>query len=152
MKELTRIDKAIHGLRYLPRVWAALGYLVSIIAVLVLFFSRNFEALRMDFLGGLLPNFESHISNFSLSYIGYSTLGYMGLMMGMRMWHLLVIGAMVVLINLGVEAFWPWTNIRDAVDAYYGSAGAVAAGLFLISMKIFGLKPNPQQAKPGTSR
>jgi hypothetical protein len=88
----------IKSLKYIPKIWTALSYLLLLLFSLMLFFGRNFEIIRIAPLVDVFPDFYNHISNFSLSLIIYIPIGYVGLMADLTLRHIIVIGLTILLL------------------------------------------------------
>ncbi len=54
--------------------------------------------------------------------------------------HVAVLGILILLTNFIYEIWIPILNTCDIVDAYYGCVGVIAAFIFLMLTKGFGLK------------
>ncbi len=96
--------------------------------------------LRPDLILNQFPDFYQHVSNLCISYFIFSTVGYIWLLMGLKISHIIVFGSVIVLVNFIYELWIPILNTRDIVDAYYGCVGVIAAFIFLMLTKAFGLK------------
>ena len=132
----------IKTLKYIPKIWTALTFLLLIVISLFLFFGRNFQNFRPEPILNLLPDFYNHISNLSISFMIYITIGYFGLMIDIKIKQLIVIGTVVILINLIFELFISFLNTPDTVDAVYGICGVVFGFIFLFTAKNSGFKLN----------
>lgn len=143
----SQVPKAIS---HAPALWAALLFIVMLIGNLLLLVGRTREGMRSDFLLGIAPTFYSHVSNFSISYLLYSSIGYAWLMMGARARPILLLGLVLVLCNLVYEFFIPVLNTPDPIDAWYGVAGTVLGAVVLMLIGRFGmvLMPPSGAAKP----
>ncbi len=89
-----------------------------------------------------MPDFYSHISNFSLSFIIYITIGYIGIMLGLTLKHITIIGIVIILLNLIIEFLIPFLNTPDKFDAIFGTIGVLLGFTFLFLIKTYGLKKN----------
>lgn len=136
------MENIIKSLKYIPKIGTALCYPLLLAMALLLFFGRNFQKIRIKSIIKIMPDFYSHISNFSISLIIYMTIGYIGMMFGLKMKSILLIGVLIVLLNLIVEFFVPILNTPDAVDAIFGISGVCVGLIILYVMKKFGLKNN----------
>lgn len=135
-------EKTIKSLKYIPKIWTALCFPILILIALVLFFGRNINGLKIDCLLKAVPDFYNHVSNFSLSFIIYITIGYVGLMSGLTIRKLVLIGVLIVLLNLIIESFISVLNNPDSTDANYGILGVLLGLIFLTTAKKYGLKKN----------
>ncbi len=129
-------------LKYNPKTWATLVFVVLISIAALLFYGRTKEFLRPDMLLGIAPDLYQHISNFSISYLVYSGVGFMWLLMGVSFRYITAIGAALLVANVVCELWIPTLNTPDTIDAYYGITGTLLAFIFLLITKQFGLKPN----------
>lgn len=132
------MQKLLENIKYAPKFITALGYLFLLIMALVLFFGRSFEVIRINTLLIVLPDFYNHISNFSISFLIYITVGYVGLMFGISTKQLIVIGLLILIVNLIFEFLIPILNTPDKTDAIYGIFGVLFALIFLSFAKKFG--------------
>ena len=137
-------------LSHAPTLWAALLFFIMQVGILLLFLGRTREVLRSDTLLAIAPDFYSHVSNFSISCLLYSGIGYVWLMAGARAKPILLLGLTLALCNLVYEFFIPILNTPDPVDAWYGLAGTALGALVLLLIGRFGLVPMPpsRAAKP----
>jgi hypothetical protein len=136
------LDKIIKSLKYVPNIWTALSYPLLLLISLTLFFGRNFENIRIDSLLKVMPDFYNHISNFSLCFIIYITIGYVGVMFGMTFKHIIIIGIFILFLNLIIELLIPFLNTPDKTDAVFGILGVLLGFVFLCIIKNYGLKNN----------
>ena len=132
----------IKTLKYLPKIWTALTFLLLISISTLLFFGRNFQNLRQEPILNVLPDLYDHVSNLSISFIGYITIGYFGLMNDMKTKQMIVIGIAIIMINLVVEFFISFLNTSDWIDAVYGICGVMFGFIFLFTAKKSGFKLN----------
>lgn len=136
------MENLIKSFKYVPRIWAALAYIVLLGLSLFLFFGRNIDGIRIESLTDMFPDFYSHISNFSLTLIIFVTMGYMGLLFGIRLKQIIIIGIILVIINLIFEFFITVLNTPDKIDAIYGFIAVFLGLVFLFAMKKKGLRQN----------
>jgi len=136
------MEKIIERLKYLPKIGLAITYPILLIIALMLFFGRNLENWRLDFLLNAMPDFYDHVSNFSISFLIYITIGYTGLIVGIKLRALIIIGVFIVLVNFMVEFFMTFLNTPDLMDALYGIFGVVFGLIFIYAAKKYGLKIN----------
>ena len=132
----------IKSLKHIPKVWIALSYLVLLLLSLTLFFGRTIESIRVTVLLHTLSDFYDHVSNFSLSFAIFITIGYVGLMTGLTLRHIISIGALIIVLNLIIECLISFLNTRDIMDAIYGISGVILGFFFLFITKKYGLKKN----------
>lgn len=136
------LEKLIKSLKYLPKIGTSIGYFLLLIASIFLFFGKKFPSLEIKPLLNILPDFYNHISNFTLSFLIYITVGYVGLMAGMKSKHLIIIEILFVLLNLIIEFFISILNTPDMIDAVYGIFGTIVGLIFLLIAKKYGFVKN----------
>lgn len=133
-----------HQLKYAPKIWLAIIYFILIIGSFILFMGRSKDYLRIDFLMAAFPEFYSHLSNFSISFMLYICVGYFWLLQGLKMKNILLLGLGIIIINFIYELFLPIINTKDIIDAYYGFFGVLSGMVFLLSAYKYGLVENPE--------
>ncbi|TDS15946.1 hypothetical protein [Sphingobacterium paludis] len=131
--------KRINGIKYAPKLPAAIAYLLLLVIVMLLFFGRKTASLRPQFILDLWPDFYLHVSNLSISYLMLSGVGFIWILMGIPTRFLVVYSVLLICCNFVYELWIPILNTRDIVDAYYGVFGTVLAFCFLLFTKRFGL-------------
>lgn len=136
------MENFIKSLNFVPKIWAALSYIAIMGFSLFLFFGRSIQEIRIELLTDMIPGFYKHVSNFSLTLMIFVTLGYIGLLVGLKLKHLTVIGIIIGITNWVFEFFIPILNTPDKTDAVYGIFGVILGLLFLYAMNISGLKKN----------
>ena len=134
------LDKIIKSLKYVPKIWTALSYPLLLLISLILFFGRNFENIKIASVLNVIPDFYNHISNFSISFIIYTTIGYVGVMLGLKLKHITIIGIFILFLNLIIELLIPFLNTPDKTDAIYGIIGVLLGFVFLFIIKNYGLQ------------
>ena len=130
----------IKSLKYVPKIWTALSYPLILLISLILFFGRNFENIKIASVLNVIPDFYNHISNFSISFIIYITIGYVGVMLGLKLKHITIIGIFILFLKLIIELLIPFLNTPDKTDAIYGIIGVLLGFVFLFIIKNYGLK------------
>jgi len=91
-----------------------------------------------------VPDFYSHVSNLSISYMLYTGVGYLWLALGVPMRAIAWLGLALAAANLVYETLIPILNTPDPVDALYGLAGIVLGASLLIAIDRYGLRPVPE--------
>jgi len=127
-------------MKQLPKVTTAISFLIFLAVVFALFQGRKSEWIRLQNIDNFLPEFYSHISNFCLSYILYSGIGYFWIMAGVKFKYILGLGIVILASNFIFELFINVLNTPDIIDAYYGVTGTLFALLFLFISYKFGFK------------
>ncbi len=135
----------ISRMKYAPKLWATITYFLLMAVALLLMQARKSKTLQLDFLNNNFHEFYTHISNFSLSLLLLSIVGYIWLLTGLGIKHITLLTLGVIIINFVYELFIPVLNTPDPIDAWFGVAGCVVGWLFLILVKKFGLKDIPKK-------
>ena len=129
--------------RWLPKLGATLGFFVFLAANMLLFMGRKVEALRPEWLLALAPDVYSHVSNLVIASLLHGVIGYLWLLLGVRLRHAMLLGLAIAVVNLVYEGFVPVLNTRDGIDAVYGLLGVAISSGFLLGVQRHGLMPNP---------
>lgn len=127
-------------MKQLPKVTTAISFLIFLAVVFALFQGRKSEWIRLQNIDNFLPEFYSHISNFCLSYILYSGIGYFWIIAGVKFKYIVGLGIVILASNFIFELFINVLNTPDIIDAYYGVTGTLFALLFLFISYKFGFK------------
>lgn len=128
-------------MRFRPRPWAAALHLLLFAAAFGLFLGRKPGVFRSETIIGYLPGFYSHVFNFSLSWLLLAGVGFLWLMMGLRMRHMALAALALIVANVACEFLLPWLNTRDPIDALYGAVGTLLALAWMWIIHRFGLEP-----------
>ncbi len=131
------------NIKYVPRFIIVLSFFILLICVMSLFLGRTKVFLRIDTLQHEFPNFYQHISNFSISYLLLSGIGFMWLLLGISFKYVTWLAISILISNFIYELWISILNTPDIFDAYFGLSGTILAFLFLIITKNYGLKANP---------
>lgn len=134
-------------LKYNPKIFTAVCFFILLISAFILFLGRTKPFFRIEFILNFLPDFYQHISNFSISYLLYSGIGYLWLLRGIDFRYIAGFGAALLVINFIWERWIPILNTPDIIDAYYGFAGIFLSFLFLFLTGQFGLELNKTETK-----
>ena len=90
-----------------------------------------------------MPDFYSHVSNLSISYMLYAGVGYLWLAFGVPMRLIGLFGLALAACNLVVERAIPVLNTPDPVDALYGLIGIALGAVLLVAIDRRGMRPSP---------
>ena len=134
------------ALRRVPTPVAALVFLVLLAAHAALLVGRKRTGWRSDALLTFDAGFYSHVSNYALSYVLVTGIGYMWLMLGVRTRLVWMLGAVCALVNVVYELWIPVLNTPDPRDAVYGVVGTALAVGVLLATDRFGMRANPALA------
>jgi hypothetical protein len=135
------------SIKYIPKFIVPLIFLLLLVIAVMLFFGRTKPYLRVGFLQANFTDFYQHISNFSISYLLVSGIGFMWLMLGVKFRFILLLAGAILLGNLIYELWIPVLNTPDVIDAIYGMVGTLVATFFLYIVSKHGLKINPANAE-----
>lgn len=130
-------------LKRIPRPWASLLHLAALALAGALFAGRKLAAFRWQPILDRVPDFYSHVSNLSISYMLYAGIGYLWLALGVPMRAIGLFGLALALCNLVYETAIPILNTPDPVDALYGSIGVALAAVLLVAIDRRGMRPAP---------
>lgn len=130
----------ITELKYVPTWLTTALFFVFFGIAVFLFQGRKHEWARFDFILDAMPEFYSHISNYSISYLLYAGIAYFWLMMGIPFRFITGFGILLLAANFIYELYIPILNTPDIMDACFGAIGTVVAFLFLSYVQFFGLK------------
>lgn len=81
---------------------------------------------------------NSHITNFTLSVLVCTLIGYFLFLTGKKYRFAFIIGCLLIAANFIYEMFLPVLNTADIVDAWYGLAGVVMSLLYLYLVGKYG--------------
>jgi len=129
--------------RWLPSLGATLGFFVFLAANMLLFMGRNVEVLRPEWLLALAPDVYRHVSNLVIASLLHGAIGYLWLLLGVRLRHVMLLGLAIAVVNLVYERFVPILNTPDGIDTMYGLLGVTISSGFLLGVQRHGLMPNP---------
>jgi len=129
----------LENFKYVSKISTTILFFTSIIIIFLLFFRRGSCDFRVNFLIRIFPDFYQHISNFCISYLSFSGIGYFWLFLGIKLKVIIFIGLMIILANFVYELWIPFLNTNDLLDAYYGTWGTIMGLLFLLYIKYYGL-------------
>jgi hypothetical protein len=136
------IGLEMKGIKYIPKVSVAISNFLLLISALLLFLGRTEVLLRANYLANLFSGFYQHVSNFCISYMIFSSVGFMWLLLGVDFIYITGLGVAILLGNFIYELWISVLNTPDIIDAYYGFFGTITAFLFLSITKKYGLKVN----------
>ena len=74
---------------------------------------------------------NSHITNFTLSLMMCTLIGYLVLLAGKKYVSTIVVGILLIVVNFIYEIFLSVLNTTDIIDALYGLVGVVISLVYL---------------------
>ena len=119
-------------------------FCILLAITLLLILGRSKEILQLDVAIDLIPDFYHHISNLAISYMLYTGIGLMWLLLGYNFKLIILLGVILIVSNFVYETLLEILNTKDIVDAYFGLTGTMIGFLFLYYIKNFGLTLNPK--------
>lgn len=124
--------------RYRAKRPFQIAYLVLILIGVLLTLGRWYSVFDPGF---TVVNGEvhSHISNLSLSMVVYVGIGYSWLLFGRRFHSIAALGLFLIGGSFVCETLLGAVNTPDVTDALYGTAGALAAHVYLALLHRYGL-------------
>jgi hypothetical protein len=127
-------------IKYAPKLSYTLAFFLLLGACVLLMVGR-----WSSFLTGIAlfldSGFQKHLSNFSISLFIYLIAGYAGLLRGIHFFCIIGFGVLLVLSNFICETLVFTMNTPDMADAIYGTLGSALAFLYLLTTKLWGLRP-----------
>lgn len=87
---------------------------------------------------------NSHITNFTLSLLLCTFIGYLLLSAGKKYISNTVIGILLIIANFIYELLLPVLNTRDVIDALYGLAGVTVSLIYLFVISRYGFVKEQQ--------
>ena len=87
---------------------------------------------------------SSHITNFTLSLLLCTFIGYLLLSAGKKYISNAAIGILLIIANFIYELLLPVLNTRDVIDALYGLAGVTVSLIYLFVISRYGFVKEKQ--------
>ena len=81
---------------------------------------------------------NSHITNFTLSLMMCTLIGYLLLLAGKKHVSTIMVGILLIVVNFIYEIFLPVLNTTDIIDALYGLVGVVISLVYLYFIDKYG--------------
>ena len=81
---------------------------------------------------------NSHITNFTLSLMMCTLIGYLLLLAGKKYVYTIMVGIPLIVLNFIYEIFLPVLNATDIIDALYGLVGVVISLMYLYFIDKYG--------------
>ena len=79
-----------------------------------------------------------HITNFTLSLMMCTLIGYLLLLVGKKYVSTIMAGILLIVVNFIYEIFLPILNTTDIIDALYGLVGVVISLVYLYFIDKYG--------------
>ena len=93
---------------------------------------------------GINETVNSHITNFTLSLLLCTFIGYLLLSAGKKYISNAAIGILLIIANFIYELLLPVLNTRDVIDALYGLAGVTVSLIYLFVISRYGFVKEKQ--------
>lgn len=115
-------------------------YFFAVISSLILVFLRHSEVLnQLPFIGDW--QIGLHLYNFAISLLFVVVIGGLWALMGVRKWYQLTLPALaMIVVNVVYEFALPFLNVRDPMDALYGTIGSIFGLLLVLVIARFGTR------------
>ncbi len=126
-------------IKYQVKLTAALAHFLLFILVILLFLTRKSDSLPLEFINRNFEDFESHISNFSITYLLIGGPCFVWLLFGVSFKYILFFSLFILVVTILYELYVPLLNVADLLDAYYGTWGFFLASLELFMLSKWGL-------------
>ena len=81
---------------------------------------------------------NSHITNFTLSLMMCTLIGYLLLLAGKKYVYTIMVGIPLIVLNFIYEIFLPVLNTTDIIDALYGLVGVIISLVYLYFIDRYG--------------
>ena len=75
---------------------------------------------------------NSHITNFNISFMLCTLIGYLLLCYRKKYWIIVIVGLVLISINLIYETIFPFINTVDLIDVVYGVVGVIISLIYLL--------------------
>ena len=75
---------------------------------------------------------NSHITNFNISLMLCTLIGYLLLCYRKKYWIIVIVGLILISTNLIYETILPFINTIDLIDAVYGILGVIISLIYLL--------------------
>ena len=75
---------------------------------------------------------NSHITNFTISLMLCTLIGYLLLCYRKKYWIIVIVGLVLISINLIYETIFQFINTVDLIDAVYGVVGVIISLIYLL--------------------
>jgi len=125
--------------KYKPKKFVLIVF-IFLTSVAFLLAIGRWSSIFIDDFVVINSEIHSHISNLSLSILGYLGIGYSWLISGVKFRFIIILGAFMVLANFICESpFMAFMNTPDIIDALYGTVGILVVFIFLFITNKCGL-------------
>ena len=126
-------------LKIKQRLWVTISLLAVYILCFALVAVRWMNIFNKN-IYVISENINSHITNFTLSVLLCTLIGYFLFLAGKKYRYTFIIGCLLIAANFIYEMFLPVLNTSDIVDAWYGLAGVVMSLVYLRFVGKYGLE------------
>ena len=126
-------------LKYKQKTWVTLSLLGVYIFCFVLVIMRWMNTFNKT-IYVVNENINSHITNFTLSLLLCTLIGYFMFLAGKKYRFIFITGCLLIISNFIYEMFLPVLNTKDIVDALYGMIGVIASLVYLYFVGKYGIE------------
>lgn len=126
-------------LKYKQKTWVTLSLLGVYIFCFVLVIMRWMNIFNKN-IYVVNENINSHITNFTLSLLLCTLIGYFLFLAGKKYRFIFITGCLLIISNFIYEMFLPVLNTKDIVDALYGMIGVIASLVYLYFVGKYGIE------------
>lgn len=126
-------------LKYKQKTWVTLSLLGVYIFCFVLVIMRWMNIFNKN-IYVVNENINSHITNFTLSLLLCTLIGYFMFLAGKKYRFIFITGCLLIISNFIYEMFLPVLNTKDIVDALYGMIGVIASLVYLYFVGKYGIE------------
>lgn len=126
-------------LKYKQKTWVTLSLLGVYIFCFVLVIVRWMNIFNKN-IYVVNENINSHITNFTLSLLLCTLIGYFLFLAGKKYRFIFITGCLLIISNFIYEMFLPVLNTKDIVDALYGMIGVIASLVYLYFVGKYGIE------------
>jgi len=130
--------------RLKPKIYTTVSFIMIYVFCLALILVRWINVFNSNI---VVINQEicSHISNFILSILICTLIGYLLLIAKSKYKAVLIVGILIVVANFVYETVLSFLNTTDIIDALYGFLGVLLSLLYLYFISKYGFEDNDYQ-------
>lgn len=127
--------------RLKPKIYTTISFIVIYVLCLALILIKWINVFNSNIVV-FNQEISSHISNFALSILICSLIGYLLLIARGKYKAVLIVGILIAVANFVYETVLPILNTTDIVDAVYGLFGVFLSLIYLYFISKYGFEDN----------